>query len=36
MGLAQTIAWYRAHRGWVSRVRSGEDMSYDALHYGRR
>lgn len=33
-GLAQTIAWYRAHGDWVARARSGEYRRYYAQVYG--
>jgi len=35
-GLAHTIAWYRAHAGWVERVRSGEYLSYYERNYLQR
>ncbi len=33
-GLAQTITWYREHRDWVARARSGEYRRYYAQMYG--
>jgi len=35
-GLARTIEWYRAHRSWVERVRSGAYRSYYEQNYGSR
>jgi dTDP-glucose 4,6-dehydratase len=35
-GLARTIAWYRANRPWVERVRSGEYQTYYLRNYGNR
>ena len=35
-GLAETIAWYRAHSAWVARVRSGEYRNYYERNYGGR
>ena len=35
-GLARTIEWYRANTGWVSRVRSGEYLTYYERNYGQR
>ncbi len=35
-GLARTIEWYRANAGWVSRVRSGEYLTYYERNYGHR
>jgi dTDP-glucose 4,6-dehydratase len=35
-GLAQTIAWYRAHSAWVDRVRSGAYRDYYEQNYGAR
>jgi dTDP-glucose 4,6-dehydratase len=35
-GLAQTIEWYRTHRDWVSRVKSGEYQSYYERNYANR
>jgi dTDP-glucose 4,6-dehydratase len=35
-GLAATIAWYREHRGWWERVRSGAYRDYYERQYGRR
>jgi dTDP-glucose 4,6-dehydratase len=35
-GLAQTIEWYRSHRDWVDRVKSGEYQSYYEKNYVRR
>src|SRR5512141_507582 len=34
--LAATVAWYREHRGWWERVRSGEYRSYYERQYGGR
>lgn len=33
-GLEETIAWYRANSGWVTRIRSGEYLRYYAEQYG--
>ncbi len=33
-GLKETVDWYRANAGWVSRVKSGEYRSYYEKHYG--
>jgi len=35
-GLAATIAWYREHREWWERVRSGAYRDYYERQYGRR
>jgi dTDP-glucose 4,6-dehydratase len=35
-GLQATIDWYRAHTGWVARVKSGEYQNYYAHNYGNR
>lgn len=35
-GLAETIRWYREHREWVARVRSGEYQKYYEQQYGNR
>jgi dTDP-glucose 4,6-dehydratase len=35
-GLAATIAWYRANRDWVSRVKSGEYQTFYEQNYARR
>jgi dTDP-glucose 4,6-dehydratase len=35
-GLAETIAWYRDHAGWVARVRSGEYRQFYETQYGAR
>jgi dTDP-glucose 4,6-dehydratase len=35
-GLKQTVAWYRAHSGWMARVRGGEYQAYYEKHYTRR
>jgi len=35
-GLARTISWYRDHRGWVERVRSGDYQAYYERNYGNR
>jgi dTDP-glucose 4,6-dehydratase len=35
-GLAETVAWYRANRDWVARVRSGEYKQYYERNYGSR
>jgi dTDP-glucose 4,6-dehydratase len=35
-GLAATIDWYRAHRGWVERVKSGEYRRFYELNYAHR
>jgi dTDP-glucose 4,6-dehydratase len=35
-GLDSTIAWYREHRGWWERVRSGAYRDYYERQYGRR
>ncbi len=34
--LAQTVAWYLAHRPWWERIRSGEYRNYYAAMYGNR
>ncbi|MDA8066305.1 MAG: dTDP-glucose 4,6-dehydratase [Thermaerobacter sp.] len=33
-GLAATVAWYREHRAWWERVKSGEYRRYYEAHYG--
>lgn len=35
-GLAATVEWYRANRGWVDRVRSGEYKTFYERNYGGR
>lgn len=35
-GLRRTVEWYRAQRGWVERVRSGEYRKFHERNYGRR
>jgi dTDP-glucose 4,6-dehydratase len=35
-GLAQTIAWYRDHQGWLDSVRSGQYRDYFQKHYVQR
>jgi dTDP-glucose 4,6-dehydratase len=35
-GLQQTVEWYRSNTDWVSRVRSGEYLSYYAKNYENR
>lgn len=35
-GLRTTIAWYRDHRGWWERIKSGEYRNYYAQWYGKR
>jgi dTDP-glucose 4,6-dehydratase len=35
-GLRGTVEWYRSHTDWVSRVRSGEYLSYYAKNYENR
>jgi dTDP-glucose 4,6-dehydratase len=35
-GLAKTLDWYRANRGWVERVKDGAYREYYQLHYGER
>ncbi len=35
-GLAETVAWYRAHREWCDRVRSGAYQDYYERQYGGR
>ena len=35
-GLQRTVEWYRSHTDWVSRVRSGEYLSYYAKNYENR
>jgi dTDP-glucose 4,6-dehydratase len=35
-GLARTVEWYRAHAGWVERVRSGEYRAYYERNYSHR
>lgn len=34
-GIAQTIAWYRDHRSWWDRIKSGEFASYYKSQYGK-
>jgi dTDP-glucose 4,6-dehydratase len=34
--LAATVAWYREHRGWWERIRSGEYLRYYDEQYGGR
>jgi dTDP-glucose 4,6-dehydratase len=35
-GLWQTIAWYREHPQWVSKIRTGEYLKYYEKQYGSR
>ncbi len=35
-GLRRTIEWYKANRGWIDRVRSGEYRGYYARNYENR
>ena len=35
-GLAATVAWYREHRDWWERVKSGAYRTYYAAQYGER
>ncbi len=35
-GLVDTVAWYQANGGWVSRVRSGSYQDYYVRNYGGR
>lgn len=35
-GLAQTVEWYKAHRTWVDRCRTGEYKDYYQKQYGER
>ncbi len=35
-GLSATIDWYRAHQGWVERVKSGEYRHFYELNYSNR
>ncbi|MBM3726023.1 MAG: dTDP-glucose 4,6-dehydratase [Acidobacteria bacterium] len=35
-GLERTVAWYRTHRDWVDRVRSGEYRRFYDQNYGNR
>jgi dTDP-glucose 4,6-dehydratase len=35
-GLKETVDWYRAHGGWVARVKSGEYRAYYEQQYGAR
>jgi dTDP-glucose 4,6-dehydratase len=35
-GLALTVAWYKANREWVSRIKSGEYQSYYDKNYATR
>ena len=35
-GLRATIAWYREHRPWWERIKSGEYRNYYAQQYGQR
>ena len=34
-GLAETVAWYRAHRSWWEPIRSGEFRKYYHHQYGQ-
>jgi dTDP-glucose 4,6-dehydratase len=34
-GIAETVAWYTAHRAWWEPLRSGEYRRFYAQHYGR-
>jgi dTDP-glucose 4,6-dehydratase len=33
-GLARTVAWYREHRAWWEKIKSGEWQRYYAKQYG--
>ncbi len=35
-GLQRTVAWYRANRAWVDRVRSGDYKLYYERNYANR
>jgi dTDP-glucose 4,6-dehydratase len=35
-GLEKTVDWYRANRGWIERVKSGEYQNYYAMNYAHR
>lgn len=35
-GLSETIAWYKSHADWVSRIKSGAYQEYYSAQYGRR
>ena len=35
-GLSDTVRWYRAHSGWVERIRSGDYRRYYQSQYGHR
>jgi dTDP-glucose 4,6-dehydratase len=35
-GIEETIAWYRSHRDWVERIKSGEYRKYYETQYGER
>jgi dTDP-glucose 4,6-dehydratase len=35
-GLAETIAWYKSHADWVSRIKSGAYQEYYSAQYGAR
>ncbi len=35
-GLAETVAWYRAHRAWWERIKSGEYRAYYERQYADR
>jgi dTDP-glucose 4,6-dehydratase len=35
-GLAATVAWYRAHSGWIQRIKSGEYLKFYDLNYANR
>jgi dTDP-glucose 4,6-dehydratase len=35
-GLRETIEWYRANRGWIARVKSGEYQNYYQSNYANR
>jgi dTDP-glucose 4,6-dehydratase len=34
VGLRETVRWYREHRDWVERIRTGEYQKYYERQYG--
>ena len=34
-GLIETVAWYKEHRDWAARIKSGEYRNYYQKHYGK-
>jgi dTDP-glucose 4,6-dehydratase len=35
-GLAKTVDWYLAHKGWIDGIRSGEYAHWLKKNYGNR